>query len=52
MDKIHENEHICVLLCIIFGHESQKNACFHVNFFPFSAYFYPHSIIMVLRKYL
>ena len=27
-------------------HESIKHACFHVNF-PFSAYFYPHYILMV-----
>ena len=26
--------------------KAQEHACFHINF-PFSAYFYPHCIIMV-----
>ena len=42
MEKIHENVHAFVH----FKHESTKHACFHVNF-PFSAYCYPHYIIMV-----
>ena len=37
MEKIHENMHVFMLLCI-------KHACFRV-FSPFSAYLFPHDII-------
>ena len=45
MEKIHKT---CMFVCfyVYFQHESTIIYMFHVNF-PFSAYFYPHYIIMV-----
>ena len=38
MEKIHKNIRVFMLSCI-------KHACFHV-FSPFSAYFFPHYIVV------
>ena len=41
-------EKTCMFLCfhVKFYMKVQEHACFYVNF-PFSAYFYPHYIIVV-----